>query len=77
MAAGDGVTAVVGGEGEAVRRAEEQGKEFAVYAMEKCPLAGFVSPMSCLVCAIDMHDHPVSPVGSLQSETCEEVEIGV
>ena len=77
MAAGDGVAAVVGGEGEVVRRAEEQGKELAVYATEKSPLAGFVSPVSSLVCAIDMHDHTVSPVGSLQRESCEEVEIAV
>ena len=77
MAASGGVTAVVGGEGEAVRRPEEQRKEFAVYATEKSPLAGFVSPVSCLVCTIDMHDHSVVPVGSLQRETCEKVEIGV
>ena len=77
MAAGDGVAAVVGGEGEVVRRAEEQGEEFAVYTTEKSPLAGFVSPVSSLVCAIDMHDHPVVPVGSLQRESREEVEIGV
>ena len=77
MAAGSGVTAVVGGEGEMVRRAEEQGEEFAVYATEKSPLAGFVSPVSRLVCAIDMHDHPVSSVGSIQSESREETEVGV
>ena len=77
MAAGSGVAAVVGGECEVVRRSEERGKEFAVYATEKSPLAGFVSPVSSLVCAIDMHDHPVVPVGSLQRESCEEVEIGV
>lgn len=77
MATGSGVAAVVGGEGESVRRPEEQGKEFAVYATEKSPLAGFVSPVSSLVCAIDMHDHPFGSFGSLQSESCEESEIGV
>lgn len=77
MAAGDGVAAVVGGEGEAVRCPEEQGKEFAVNATEESPLAGFVSAVSRLVCAIDMHDHTVSPVGSIQSESREEAEIGV
>ena len=77
MAAGGGITAVVGGDGEVVRRSEEQGKEFAVYATEKSPLAGFVSPVSRLVCTIDMHDHPVGPVGSVQSESHEEAEVGV
>ena len=77
VAAGGGIAAVVGGEGEAVRRTEEQGEEFAVYAMEKCPLAGFVSPVSSLVCTIDMHDHSVSPVGSVQSELRKETEVGV
>lgn len=77
MAAGGGVAAVVGGEGEVVRCPEEQGKEFAVNATEESPLAGFVSAVSRLVCAIDMHDHTVSPVGSVQSESREEAEIGV
>lgn len=77
MAASGGVTAVVGGEGEAVRRPEEQREEFAVYTTEKSPLAGFVSAVSRLVCTIDMHDHPVSPVGSLQSELRKEAKVGV
>ena len=77
VAAGSGVTAVVGGEGESVRRPEEQREEFAVYATEKSPLAGFVSPVSRLVCTIDMHDHPVSQVGSLQSELRKETKVGV
>ena len=77
MAAGGGVTAVVRGECQAVRRPEEQGKELAVYTTEKSPLAGFVSPVSSLVCTIDMHDHSVSPVGSVQSELRKETEVGV
>ena len=77
MAAGSGITAVVGGEGEVVRRPEERVKEFAVYATEKIPLASFVSAVSRLVCTIDMHDHPFGSVGSLQSELRKEVEVGV
>lgn len=77
VVAGGGVTAVVGGERQVVRRPKEQGKELAVYTTEKSPLAGFVSPVSSLVCTIDMHDHTVSPVGSIQSESREEAEIGV
>ena len=46
MAAGGGVTAVVGGERQAVRRPEEQRKELAVYTMEKSPLAPLVSAVS-------------------------------
>ena len=77
MAAGGGVAAVVGGDGEAVGRVEEQGKELAVYATEKSPLPGFGSPVSRLVCTIDMHDHPVGSFGSLQSELRKETEVGV
>lgn len=77
VAAGSGVAAVVGGECEVVRRPEERVKEFAVYATEKSPLAGFVSPVSSLVCTIDMHDHPFGSVGSLQSELRKEAEVGV
>ena len=77
MAAGSGITAVVGGEGEVVRRPEERGKEFAVYATEKSPFAGFVSAVSSLVCTIDMHDYPFVSVCSVQSELREEAEVGV
>ena len=68
---------MVGGECQVVRRPEEQGKELAVYTTEESPLAGLVSAVSRLVCAIDVYDHATGMVGSLQRESSEELKVGV